>query len=40
VPDRAALAAALDAGGIAYSSRMAATVVAPETAMGATLVFS
>jgi hypothetical protein len=39
VRDRAALAAALDAGGVAYSSRMASTVVAPETAMGATLAF-
>ena len=40
VRDRTALTAALDAGGIAYSSRMASTVVAPETAMGATLAFT
>jgi hypothetical protein len=40
VRDRAALTAALDAGGIAYFSRMASTVVAPKAAMGATLVFN
>src|SRR6202040_963956 len=39
VRDRAALNAALKAGGIAASSRMGATIVAPETAIGATLVF-
>src|SRR6266566_9039262 len=39
VRDRAALNAALKAGGIAGSSRMGATIVAPETAIGATLVF-
>jgi hypothetical protein len=39
VRDRAALTAALAAGGITYSSRMDSTVVARETAMGATLVF-
>jgi len=37
--DRAALNATLKAGGIAPSSRMGATIVAPETAIGATLVF-
>ena len=40
VRDRAALMAALDAGGIVSSARMGSTVVAPETAMGATLAFS
>jgi hypothetical protein len=40
VRDRAALMAALDAGGIANSTRMGSTIVAPETAMGATLAFS
>jgi hypothetical protein len=39
VRDRAALSAALKAGGIAASSRMGAMIVAPETAIGATLVF-
>ena len=39
VRDRAALMAALDAGGIANSARMGSTIVAPETAMGATLAF-
>jgi catechol 2,3-dioxygenase-like lactoylglutathione lyase family enzyme len=39
VRDRAALTAALDAGGIAFSARMGATIVAPEIAMGATIVF-
>jgi hypothetical protein len=39
VRDRAALDAALKAGGIAASSRMGATIVVPETAIGATLVF-
>jgi hypothetical protein len=39
VRDRAALAAALDAGGIAHAAHMGSVVVAPETAMGATLVF-
>src|SRR5215468_625912 len=40
VRDRAALMATLDAGGIANSARMGSTIVAPETAMGATLAFS
>src|SRR5262245_27165924 len=40
VRERAALAAALAAGGIASSPHMGATVIAPEHAMGATLVFS
>jgi catechol 2,3-dioxygenase-like lactoylglutathione lyase family enzyme len=40
VRDRAALTAALNAGGIAFSSRMGSTVVAPEAAMGATLAFT
>jgi catechol 2,3-dioxygenase-like lactoylglutathione lyase family enzyme len=40
VRDRAALMAALDAGGIACAARMASVVVAPETATGATLAFS
>jgi hypothetical protein len=39
VRDRAALTAALQAGGIAFSTRMGSIIVAPETAMGATLVF-
>jgi catechol 2,3-dioxygenase-like lactoylglutathione lyase family enzyme len=39
VRDRAALTAALDAGGIAHSTHMGSIVVPPETAMGATLVF-
>jgi hypothetical protein len=39
VRDRAALTAALDAGGIAFSARMGSTIVAPEIAMGATIVF-
>ena len=39
VRDRAALTAALNAGRIAYSSHMGSTIVAPQTAMGATLVF-
>ena len=39
VRDRAALTAALQAGGIAFSTRMGSTIVASETAMGATLVF-
>jgi catechol 2,3-dioxygenase-like lactoylglutathione lyase family enzyme len=39
VRDRAALTAALKAGGIAFATRMGSTIVAPETAMGATLVF-
>ena len=40
VRDRAALTAALSAGGIAFSSRMGWTVVAPEVAKGATLAFA
>jgi catechol 2,3-dioxygenase-like lactoylglutathione lyase family enzyme len=40
VRDPAALAAALSAGGIAFSSRMGSTIVAPEVAMGATLAFA
>src|SRR6266508_551516 len=39
VRDRAALTAALDAGGITSFSHMGATIIAPENAMGATLVF-
>jgi hypothetical protein len=39
VRDRAALTAPLTAGEIASSARMGSIVVAPETAMGATLVF-
>lgn len=39
VRDRAALEAALNRGGVAASSRMGSTVVAPQIAMGATLVF-
>jgi len=37
--DRSALRAALESGGIAFSTRMDSTVVAPQTAMGATLMF-
>jgi hypothetical protein len=40
VHDRDALMAALSAGGIASSFCMGSTIVAPETAMGATLAFS
>jgi catechol 2,3-dioxygenase-like lactoylglutathione lyase family enzyme len=40
VRDRDALMAALSAGGIASSFCMGSTIVAPETAMGATLAFS
>jgi hypothetical protein len=40
VRDRTALMAALSAGGIASSFCMGSTIVAPETAMGATLAFS
>src|SRR5262249_24510319 len=39
VRDRAALSAALKTGGIAASSRMGATIVAPETAIGATRLY-
>ncbi|MEA2948954.1 MAG: hypothetical protein QOI40_4284 [Alphaproteobacteria bacterium] len=39
VRDRAALGAALAAGGIASSARMGATIVAPDIAFGATIVF-
>jgi catechol 2,3-dioxygenase-like lactoylglutathione lyase family enzyme len=39
VRDRAALSAALKAGGIAASSRTGATIVGRDTALGATLVF-
>ncbi len=39
VRERAALMAALDVGGIAFSEQMGSIVVAPGTAMGATLVF-
>jgi hypothetical protein len=39
VRDRRALRAALGAGAVAFSVRMDATIVAPQTAMGATLVF-
>jgi hypothetical protein len=39
VRDGGALVTALNAGGIAFSTRMGSTIVAPETAMGATLVF-
>lgn len=39
VGDRAALTAAFNEGGIAFSTAMDATVVMPELAMGATLVF-
>ena len=37
--ERAALIAALNAGGIAFSNRKGATVVGPDIAMGATLAF-
>jgi hypothetical protein len=40
VRDRPALMAALSSGGIASSFCMGSTIVAPETAMGATLTFS
>jgi Glyoxalase-like domain len=40
VGDRDALMAALDAGGIESSFCMGSTIVAPETAMGATLAFA
>ena len=39
VRDRRALRAALGAGAVAFSVRMDATIVAPQAAMGATLVF-
>jgi catechol 2,3-dioxygenase-like lactoylglutathione lyase family enzyme len=39
VHDRAALAAALHEGGIASSIRVGSTIIAPQTAMSATLVF-
>jgi hypothetical protein len=39
VRDRGALRAALSGGGIAFSVRMDSTIVAPQSAMGATLVF-
>ena len=39
VRDRSALRAALSGGGIAFSVRMNSTIVAPQSAMGATLVF-
>jgi hypothetical protein len=39
VRDRSALRAALNGGGIAFSVRMDSTIVAPQSAMGATLVF-
>jgi hypothetical protein len=39
VRDHSALIAALQAGGVHYSSHMGATVVAPDDAMGAVLVF-
>ena len=39
VRDRGALRAALSGGGIAFSVLMDSTIVAPQTAMGATLVF-
>jgi Glyoxalase-like domain len=39
VRDRAALSAALDRGGIAASSSRGATIVGPQIALGATLVF-
>jgi hypothetical protein len=39
VRDRAALTGALQAGGIPFSTRMESIIVAPENAMGATLVF-
>jgi catechol 2,3-dioxygenase-like lactoylglutathione lyase family enzyme len=40
VRDRAALVAALQAGGIEFASRMEQIVVPPEQAMGATIVFT
>jgi hypothetical protein len=39
VRDRGTLRAALSGGGIAFSVRMDSTIVAPQSAMGATLVF-
>jgi len=39
VRDRSALRAALSGGGLAFSVRMDSTIVAPQSAMGATLVF-
>ena len=39
VRDRAALTAALAAGGLDYSTRMSSTIVAPQTALGVTLAF-
>ena len=39
VRDRSALRVALSGGGIAFSVRMDSTIVAPQTAIGATLVF-
>lgn len=39
VRDRSVLRATLSGGGIAFSVRMDSTIVAPQTAMGATLVF-
>lgn len=39
VRDRAALTASLTRGGIAHAEHMGATVIAPEAALGATLVF-
>jgi Glyoxalase-like domain len=39
VRDRSALRAALSGGGIAFSVRLDSTIVAPQSAMGATLVF-
>ena len=39
VRDRVALTAALNAGAIAFSTRMGSIIVAPETAMGTSLVF-
>jgi len=40
VRDRGALRAALSGGEIAFSDRMDSTIVAPQSAMGATLVFA
>jgi predicted ATPase len=40
VRDRTALMAALSSAGIASSFCMGSTIVAPDTAMGATLVFA
>ena len=40
VRDRSALRAALSGGEIAFSDRMNSTIVAPQSAMGATLVFA